>query len=840
MAACTVYLPTARSIREFRKIYIQKLKTQAALLPQLIPMSSLSDGSEISEWEKIFIILKAIKNRHRQSPLTHVIERAASIANAIGLLLLHNVPPGTVRAVLTDQQGRAQSTLLHEVCEIYSVWPQLMSAAVMPEHAPLKAAQHASTLPALTWFAGSTGSTGLMQNVFRNALADGCHIVLPACVRDDDSSLKISEKIYAPLFHHVPALQKESAHVEFLGVDKPKPSITPLCFNAPHEEIKYIADLAMSMSKNGRRVSIVTSHPTYAKRISTLLKTAEIDCANTDLNTTNQHDIMCYLSAVLYAARQDCSLMDVFELMNSKIFYSHQAEDMAHLKMELKTFFSLNPHVDALEWLRDNVHLIEDQRKITVEKILEALWPLRKILLQRTPGLSNIFQQHKAAACHIISCPTEWADGGTQTFYQALAFSHQDDDFDYIPLWQAWKKHQDKSHNYSSELINVMGYLDARLLPHDVLILPGLDKNWATTSDRNGCLQFVAKKLGLHPTQYDYEQKLFDVWALASAAEEIVCTCSATQTHSHKTFAPVLYELFPHLAHHIRVKNVVKKNHAPVLYHPPFAAPPVAARPLDYTVSDIAQLMSDPYTHYVKKILRLKEDIDHDEDFDQADYGTWLHDVLRHWAEQTASGAMLSAEDITALGVKYLPKGSGAVQFAVWVPRLQVVAEHFVRMWQHFFLSNPKAEMTLRHTLNIADKKITLMGRADMIASSAEGRVHVIDYKSGDPPAATDVLKGFKPQLLLLDYLYYMNTSIKPAICFWSLGVKENDAKRNVEIKNADEVVDDVDANLKKILMHYVDASSAYAAVTRRNGASFYDDVLLSRRYLWDSDDKEF
>jgi ATP-dependent helicase/nuclease subunit B len=59
------------------------------------------------------------------------------------------------------------------------------------------------------------------------------------------------------------------------------------------------------------------------------------------------------------------------------------------------------------------------------------------------------------------------------------------------------------------------------------------------------------------------------------------------------------------------------------------------------------------------------------------------------------------------------------------------------------------AEIQGRHEMPMGDGVFTLTGRADRIEVGTDGRITVLDYKTGRPPSESQVRSGLSPQLTL-------------------------------------------------------------------------------------------
>lgn len=188
---------------------------------------------------------------------------------------------------------------------------------------------------------------------------------------------------------------------------------------------------------------------------------------------------------------------------------------------------------------------------------------------------------------------------------------------------------------------------------------------------------------------------------------------------------------------------------APAAYRPatrPAPVPPVAARPKVIPVTDVDRLKADPFAFYARRVLRLARLDPVDADAGPAWRGTAVHEILQKWAEAgTLDPADLEAR---ARAMFDQPEVHPLLR-ALWQPRLIEAIR-----WIAAEVAKDKAE---GRTILAVEKEgraevagVALMGKADRIDRLADGRVGIIDYKTGKPPSARQVKAGFSLQLGLL------------------------------------------------------------------------------------------
>jgi ATP-dependent helicase/nuclease subunit B len=315
--------------------------------------------------------------------------------------------------------------------------------------------------------------------------------------------------------------------------------------------------------------------------------------------------------------------------------------------------------------------------------------------------------------------------------------------------------------------VRILGPLEARLLDVDRIVLAGLNEGswppdvhsdaWLNRPMRRALqkLDLPERRIGL--AAHDFVQSM--------GAGEVVLTRaqrdSGVETVQSR-FLHRLSALVPEAAW-----DAVKKRGDRYLAlvrefeHPPAATPierprptpPLAARPSHLSVSEIEDLVRDPYTIYARHVLGLTPLEQIDAEPGARERGTLLHDALARFVEAhpdklppDALAALLAIGRRTFAALDGFP----GIQ-AVWWPRFERVAEWFVgrEVERRQAVARTRVETGGRFTIELGDRSFTLSARADRIDLMTDGSVTVLDYKTGEPPGVTEALVGLAPQLPL-------------------------------------------------------------------------------------------
>jgi ATP-dependent helicase/nuclease subunit B len=180
----------------------------------------------------------------------------------------------------------------------------------------------------------------------------------------------------------------------------------------------------------------------------------------------------------------------------------------------------------------------------------------------------------------------------------------------------------------------------------------------------------------------------------------------------------------------------------------PAPCPPAVRRPVEYSITEIAALIADPYAIYAKKILKIRELSPLDEESDANLFGTIVHKGLAdYFAAKPDTGAAdaparLAAALLAAMGA-YRPR---AALNQWWAARLERIADWIIA-------TERTRETPAARALEVPGRwelgGFTVKGVADRIERRADGGITILDYKTTTPPAAKAVEAGTAPQLPL-------------------------------------------------------------------------------------------
>ena len=183
----------------------------------------------------------------------------------------------------------------------------------------------------------------------------------------------------------------------------------------------------------------------------------------------------------------------------------------------------------------------------------------------------------------------------------------------------------------------------------------------------------------------------------------------------------------------------------------PEPRPPVAARPRELSASAVEMWMRDPYSVFAKYILRLKPLDEINRELNVADYGNIVHAVLEEFNNEYSSAFPENAREILiALGQKHFADNNIGTEIrAFWWPNFEKAVDWIVQKEKAYRsdIRQVHNEVKGRMALAAPAGDFVLTAKADRIDETDDGRVNVIDYKTGKARSVKEVEKGFAPQL---------------------------------------------------------------------------------------------
>lgn len=320
--------------------------------------------------------------------------------------------------------------------------------------------------------------------------------------------------------------------------------------------------------------------------------------------------------------------------------------------------------------------------------------------------------------------------------------------------------------------LQVLGPLEARLISADRVILAGLNEGvWPAGLGADPWLSRgmrIAAELGAPERRYGLAAH--DFAQLAAAPDVILTragkadgapTVASRWVWRLKTLASgALGEagseaaLAPKTDYLALARVLDETGRAPVPAPRPAPSPPVAERPRKLSITEIRTWVRDPYSIFARHVLGLRRLDPADMPPGARERGTALHAALQDVVPLWRDAVPADAEDqLVAAAQPYLLEwGFQPGEMAVELARFRRAAAWLVaweRRRRDLGITVDQVEIRGERRLDGPAGDFVLYGRADRFDRHPDGRIDVIDYKTGSSASPKEVAAGFDPQLPL-------------------------------------------------------------------------------------------
>ncbi len=322
-----------------------------------------------------------------------------------------------------------------------------------------------------------------------------------------------------------------------------------------------------------------------------------------------------------------------------------------------------------------------------------------------------------------------------------------------------------KPHPGGHPRLFVWGALEARLQTVDTVVIGGLNEgNWPARTRNDPFMSRPMKAMiALDPPErrtglaaHDFQMALGMGHVVLSRSErsDNAPTVPSRWLQRLKTVAgeAVTEEMRARGKRFLHWARAIDRAPDVPFVRRPEPAPPVAARPTHFSVTEIETLRRDPYAVFARRILRLRPLEPLIRDPAAAERGTLFHDILSHFTREGIDPlSPQAAERLIEFGRLFFADMDLPVEIeAVWWPRFTALVPNFLE-WER-----RRAPDVQERFAEIAAQKrevdglgVTLSGRADRVDRMRDGSAEIVDYKTGSTPSPRQAHVLLSPQLAL-------------------------------------------------------------------------------------------
>ncbi|UKK83555.1 double-strand break repair protein AddB [Sphingopyxis sp. BSN-002] len=396
----------------------------------------------------------------------------------------------------------------------------------------------------------------------------------------------------------------------------------------------------------------------------------------------------------------------------------------------------------------------------------------------------------------------------------------------------------------------IWGLLEARLQRADLMILGGLDEGrWpAATQPDPWLAPGIRRLLGLPAPERQQGMAAHD-FASALAAREIVVTRAhrsggdpAVASRFWLRLAALAGDLPEPMPGGVALTRLAAELDLPAGGAQPVGRPaprpPVDDRPRRISVTAVDRLARDPFGYYANQMLGLSALDPLSAAPDPRWRGTRVHRLFEDWVRGGATRDGFEAELVALREDAALD----AIARAFWLPRIEPALRWAAaQVWDREDRTPVDVEVRGEY---VADG-LTLHGKADRIDRDDQGRLSIVDYKSGGAPSAKAAFDKLDNQLGLLGLIAreggMADVAAAPveALEYWSLrpdrraggaGKISNTYGSRSDLKNAGQAIDHAADALAELAALYLFGDAPFVP-GEAAGYGEYDQLM--RRDEW-------
>jgi ATP-dependent helicase/nuclease subunit B len=291
------------------------------------------------------------------------------------------------------------------------------------------------------------------------------------------------------------------------------------------------------------------------------------------------------------------------------------------------------------------------------------------------------------------------------------------------------------------------------LINYDLTIITDLNEgNYPKTSLNNPWLsQKMQIMIGLDTRQADFEKALYDFYL--NIQNKNVLLTRAKKQGSNKSNLPSPFIL--------NLKHILGDELEAIYAKPVFGqfesnSPELSSKSQNFPdilyATDIETLIRAPYNFYAKKILKLRRIDEIDERPNLAEFGNFFHLNVENYTKSYSSSNADKVLQFISIAESIL-KNINVPNHSkkLWQIKINAMADEFVKFDEDRRKNAVAIYSELQgHTmLGIKEKSIMIKAIADRIELGNDGRLAILDFKTGALPTKKDILSGLSPQLLV-------------------------------------------------------------------------------------------
>lgn len=633
------------------------------------------------------------------------------------------------------------------------------------------------------------------------------------------------------------------------------------------EEAGLIALLLREVleTKNGTGV-LVTPDPALARRVKAKLSRYNIEVDTSQGEPLEETSHGSFLSLSAQAALDPFDPVILSALVKHRLF--QMVPGAIDIWREVEKRALRGPRVRSISALKDKLKGKHDDGLALFEQINTALSPLSKAFTE-TNSVDDIAYMHTQILENLAGYGqniwrNEAGEKAAKLLEELILFGDNLPDIKtggaaYPALLSQMMRGRVVRPRYgTTERIQILGPLEARMVEADLVVLGGLNEGvWPAAPAPHPILsRGMRMNIGLSVPERRFGLAAHDFAQLA-AKNNVVLTRALRTSEGPSVQSRWLWRLTTLVKgvqeqsgnepildrgekylHWIRQLDAAPKNLNPAPR--PAPKPPLTSRwpkGRHLSVTQIQTWIRDPYAIYAKKILGLRTLDTLDQSLGGREYGSAVHKALELLDTSDAPNLLNALQD------ELRRAGYEDHSFARHAVRLENMANWLIDWrnsrrangWQTFSIEK-KGEWEILTPGGM----FSLSGIADRIEGCGS-EAAVLDYKTGTVSSQKAIACGFDPQMPLLSLMLGVgcfDIKATPAEMRYIKPNARTEKGRDVLIKSKDYDIEryqeEAKQSLENLIAHFDDPNSAYYSQPRAQFVNPYGDYdQLARRAEW-------
>lgn len=585
-----------------------------------------------------------------------------------------------------------------------------------------------------------------------------------------------------------------------------------------------------------KTAALVTSDRNLARRTASELQRWGIKIDDSAGKPLHLSPVCTFLRLMISVLENQDSEAALLSLMKNP--YMRMQEDPAELRQSVRAW-EKRRRMPKFDGTAEQ----DLENEAWYQKLLNIMSPLKELFAEPKTDFKILLEKHIETAEALSGAENLWRgeDGrAAAAFLNKILPSSSIvgtiDPHQYLSLLTVLFSTQIYRSNYSTHpRIKILGPIEARLMHFDTIVVGSVNEGvWPVLPSSDPWMSRPMKKdFGMPLPERSVGIMAADFAGLLSAPEVYITRAArANGSPAGKSrwllrLETVLdacgYKLESFFNQDVLFwSNQINQPKDKIKIEPPAPCPPIAARPRKLSASSIETLMRDPYEIFASKILKLKPLNPLDAKAAPSDYGNIVHKILENFSQIYPSTLDDKALDVLIkIGLDEFSKRRLPPQVrAFWWPMFEKTAEWLVKEEKSYRTNIAKVfgEVKGQIEFEVAGGKFTLEARADRVDLTKDGKINIIDYKTGEIRSNNEIDSGYAPQLPLEGLIASMGGFVGrqdqplPAqeveqLMYWQLGNKSQSYSKDIE-KLLDKTYD----HIKKLITAFDLPTTPYLA----------------------------